>query len=482
MAPKQRYRQRSLLRTSRAGEEGGGGGSPPPPSRTTSTFGIGKTIALLTGAVLVVVAGYLGFDRTGVRTSAGPASGQMLQPPAGAPVDDRPDLDRLIGVYEEKTTTSRDPLDHRTMGRLYLARADLTGDIGSFEEARQSFSDARALYPDDVEALSLEARAAFSLHDFADAAALINRWLELDPGSLDGIALKGDVLLAIGDVTAAEAVYDDVVAVAPEHPAVQARLAQLAVAKGDMTAGLSRATIAESTARETGFTGRPLAWYQSFLGQLAFDTGDYARSQSMFSTALANSPTSSHDQAGVARARAAQGDVAGAIQFLELATEGEAAAVDDLGYLADLYELAGDDQQAASTRSRIEAQLQAGTLDTTVHARLAALYFLDHDVHLDLALEMAEADLAKRSDAGAWDAYAWALYKNGRTADALAASDNVLSTGVQDAGFFYRAGVIRHVTGDDERAADLLDRALELSPRFHPLHADAAERLAAQLR
>ncbi|NND14547.1 MAG: tetratricopeptide repeat protein, partial [Acidimicrobiia bacterium] len=287
------------MRTSRTGGEEGGGGSPPPSSRSTSSFDIWRTLALLTGAVLVVVAGYLGFNRTDV-----PASGQALQAPAGAPVDDRPDLDRLIGVYEDKTTTSRDPLDHRTMGRLYLARADLTGDISSFEMARQAFSEARSLYSEDVEALSLEARAAFSLHDFADASTLIDQWIELDPDSIDAIALKGDVSLAVGDISAAEASYDDVVAVAPAHPAVQARLAQLAVAKGDMTAALSRATIAESTARETGFTGRPLAWYQSFLGQLAFDTGDYGRSESMFSNALANSPTSSHDQAGVGRARA----------------------------------------------------------------------------------------------------------------------------------------------------------------------------------
>ncbi|MBT8199788.1 MAG: hypothetical protein KJO36_04645, partial [Acidimicrobiia bacterium] len=78
--------------------------------------------------------------------------------------------------------------------------------------------------------------------------------------------------------------------------------------------------------------------------------------------------------------------------------------------------------------------------------------------------------------------YAWALYKNDRAADALQASEKALSSGMQDAGFFYRAAVIRQAVGDDERAADLLERALELSPRFHPLHAEAAERLLAEVR
>ncbi len=425
----------------------------------------------------MVLAGYIGFDRDPPRADA-----EFLQPPAGAPVDDRPDLDRLIGVYEEKTATSRDPLDHRTMGRLYLAKADLTDDLDAYRSARIAFGEARRLFPDDTESISLEARAAFALHDFEAAGELIDSWLTLDPDSLDAIALAGDVSLAVGDIPAASAAYDSLATNIPAHPALQARLAQLAAATGDLTAALSHATIAESTARDTGHAGRALGWYQSFLGQLAFDTGDYPRSEEMFSEALDNSPMSAHDQAGVGRALAAQGDLFGAIEYLTLATSGSLPAVDDLGYLADLFEVAGDNARATEARARIEEQLQSGTLDTTVHARLAAIYFLDHDLHVDLALSMAEADLAKRQDAGAWDAYGWALHKNGRNTEALVASEKALAGGIQDAGFFYRAAVIRQASDDLSGATDLLERALALSPRFHPVNADAAERLLTELR
>ncbi len=260
--------------------------------------------------MLVVAVGYLGFNR---QPAVDPA--QQIQPPAGAPLDERPDLDRLIGVFEEKTTTSEDPLDHRYLGRLYLTKAGLTGDMADYRRARVALGKAQELFPDDKEAIGLEARAAFSLHEFADAGILVDRWSALEPDNLDALALSGDIALAVGDLTTAEERYRMLFAELPAHPALQVRLAQLAVAAGEVDDAVARATVAESTAREVGFTGRSLAWYQSFLGQLLFDTGDYSGSAAMFTTALENAPSSTHDMAGIGRARAAEGELESALEF-----------------------------------------------------------------------------------------------------------------------------------------------------------------------
>ena len=430
-----------------------------------------RNLILVGVAVLIVSISYLGFD--GSPAPRGPVS---VAPPAGAPLEYRPDLERLISEFAGRTEVSSDPLDFRYLGRLYLAKARLTADLPTYRQARASFAAARNLYPDDAEATGLEAQAAFFLHDFSGARRLTESWRQLEPDSIDVLALGGDIQLAVGNVGEARAAYEELAQVAPTHPAVQARLAQLAVAEGDPTGALSRAITAHYGAVEAGLSGPALAWYQSFSGQLAFDLGDYPQSELLFAAALDNFRGSAHDQAGLGRARAAQGDLAGAIALLERATSGT-AAVDDLGYLGDLYIKAGRVTEAASTFQTIEDQLLEGTLDTTVHGRLAALYFLDHDVHLDLALELAKADLEKRPDAGAWDTYAWALYKNGLIGEAREASQTALAAGAVEAGFHFHAGVIANDLGDTDEAKANLERALQISPQFHPLHASTAASL-----
>lgn len=435
-----------------------------------------RNISLVVAAVLITSVTYLGFDRS----PAGPQA-IAVAAPAGAPVEIRPDLDRLIGVFEERTTVSSDPLDFRYLGRLYLAKARLTAYVPTYRLARASLARARDLYPDDIQATGLEAQAAFFLHEFAEARTLNERWQQLKPDNIDATALTGDIDLAVGNVEEARRSYEVLAQAAPTHPAVQARFAQLAVSEGDPIGGLSRATTAEAAAAQWGFTGPSLAWYQSFMGQLAFDVGEYERSERHFASALENFPGSAHDRAGIARAKAALGDIEGAITLLELATV-TAGAVDDLGYLGDLYSEAERPDEAEATFQLIENQLADGTLDIEVHSRLAALYFLDHGVHLDLALELAEADLEKRPDAGAWDTYAWALFKHGRLVEAQEASQRAQATGVREAAFNFHAAAIANALGDTEGAIAGLETVLQISPRFHPVHASVAVQLLEALR
>ena len=83
-----------------------------------------RNVALVLAAFVLAAASYLGFGR-----SPDGEPNRDVAAPAGAPLDARPDLDRLIAVFEERATTSIDPLDHRYLGRLYLTRASLTGEL-----------------------------------------------------------------------------------------------------------------------------------------------------------------------------------------------------------------------------------------------------------------------------------------------------------------------------------------------------------------
>jgi Flp pilus assembly protein TadD len=79
------------------------------------------------------------------------------------------------------------------------------------------------------------------------------------------------------------------------------------------------------------------------------------------------------------------------------------------------------------------------------------------------------------------DAHAWALHRNERDAEALAAIDRALSLGGRDARFHFHAGMISRALGDVDRARRELATALGINPEFHPLDAPRAREVLAEL-
>jgi Flp pilus assembly protein TadD len=86
-----------------------------------------------------------------------------------------------------------------------------------------------------------------------------------------------------------------------------------------------------------------------------------------------------------------------------------------------------------------------------------------------------------RRDIYTSDVLAWALYQNGRAAEAATAMAEALRLGTRDPRLLFHAGMIHKALGDTDRARDYLGQALALNPRFHPLQADVASRALAEL-
>ena len=72
-----------------------------------------------------------------------------------------------------------------------------------------------------------------------------------------------------------------------------------------------------------------------------------------------------------------------------------------------------------------------------------ALFLAEHNRRLPEALRIAQAVASVRHDIFTEDTLAWALFKHGRTADALAASNRALRTGSLDERILKHAEAIR---------------------------------------
>ena len=79
------------------------------------------------------------------------------------------------------------------------------------------------------------------------------------------------------------------------------------------------------------------------------------------------------------------------------------------------------------------------------------------------------------------DALAWALYRNGRYAEAEPYAVESLRLGTRDAKLHFHAGMIAHALGDEGRARELLSTALTINPHFSPIGAPLAESTLAEI-
>ncbi|MGH2754930.1 MAG: tetratricopeptide repeat protein [Actinomycetota bacterium] len=435
--------------------------------------------AVLAAAALAAGISYISWNPQG--REAPPSSGRsvaeasrggsLAQAPTRTSADE---IDRLIRAYEARVRTQPNVTDFTFLGRLYLEKGRLTGDVATYARADTALRRSLEIYPEDAEARSLLASVRYVSHDFRSALQIAGSLYAEDGSEFGALAVLGDAHLELGHYGRAADAYSTLTEALPSVPAVDVRASRLAFLNGDVDGARRLARIAEKGARSTGVTGAGLAWYRSYRGHLEFETGRYRESERLYASALDVAPGYHVALFGLGRAQAARGDTDRAIRSYRRAI----AIVPQPDYLAalgDLYTVTGRAGLARRQYETVELIATLAKINEQVFNRQLVLFYADHDLNLRPALRSAAAELRVRKDVFGHDAYAWTLYKNGKYVRARAAADRALGLGTPDARLLYHSGMISAALGAEDRARDELRRALALSPRFDPLQAERAE-------
>jgi tetratricopeptide (TPR) repeat protein len=147
------------------------------------------------------------------------------------------------------------------------------------------------------------------------------------------------------------------------------------------------------------------------------------------------------------------------------------------GYIAelgDIYQTIGDTQDAEKQYKLVQYIGLLGHINQMLHNRDLALFYADHDRNLKEALALAHKEFEVRSDIYTWDALAWALYKNGKYAEASDAMSQAMRLGTKDPMLLFHSGMISAKSGHDAQAVQQLDEAIRINPHFHVLYAKMA--------
>jgi tetratricopeptide (TPR) repeat protein len=382
--------------------------------------------------------------------------------------------DTAAYVAELERRVAANPRDVQSLvllGLAYQQRVRETGDASFYPRSGAALRRAARLDPRNVFAATGLAALAASRHRFEEARRLAEHARRLAPRTAGPLGVLGDSLVELGRYRQAFATFDRMAELKP-NLASYTRVSYARELLGDSRGAVAAMRLAAEAG--TG-TVEPLAWTLVQLGNLYFDTGRLAPAARSYRQALTVFPGYVHAEAALARVAAARGRYGEAIRLYRRAVE-RLPLPQYEGALGDVLRVAGRDvdaRHAFGAVHAIERLLAANGVRTELET---ALFDLDHGLGVRGALARARVAYRERKSIDAEDVLAWALYRNGRCADARRHSVRALRLGTRDAVKLFHRGMIEGCLGDRAASRSFLSRALRINPHFSLLYAPVAAR------
>lgn len=413
------------------------------------------------------------------------SKGGVLAPvPARLLTPQPTETDRLIRATQTQVARNPDePSGYAKLGAAFFQRARETGDVAYYEQSEQALTKALDMVSNDFSAFSPTmtlAEVCMGEHRFDDALANAEKALSLGSGDLSPYAIVGDAYTDMGDYEKGAAAYAKL-----QQPDKQdrsgnsyvadSRLSFLRFLSGDTAAAINLMQSAVTDGTQARLPGENLAWLYFELGEYYFQAGKMAEADSSYLRALTIHPGDYRALAGLGKVRAGEGHTAEAIELYTKAIAVVPMPI-YIAELGDLYTRVGNTVDAKKQFQLVEYIGLLGNINKVLHNRDLALFYADHDTHLERALELAHKEFEVRRDIYTWDALAWALYKNGKPQQAADAIANAIRLGTKDALLLYHAGTIYQKLGQQAKADAFFSQALTINPHFHLVYADVARR------
>ena len=377
------------------------------------------------------------------------------------------ELDRVPGKYPAWSA----------LGLAYVEQARVSADPTLYEKAAGAFERSLELRPEGNDAaLTGQATLAAAQHDFAEALALTDRSLAINDFSPTTWAVRSDALTELGRYDEARAAVQRLLDLSPTGVEALTRASYVFELRGDIV----RAREMLEQAAEVALRPADQAFAHYYLGELAWNEGDFAAARAAYDVGLAADPTALSLMAGRAKVLAATGDVDGAAEDYRRVVA-RLPQPEFLVAFGELLESTGRTAEAEEQYAVVRATQQLFAANGQDVDTELALFEADHGTPA-AAVASAEKAYAKRPDAVlTQDAYAWALHAAGRSEQALPIARAASRLGLRSPVLAYHLGAIEAAAGDEGAARRALQRALDLNPKFNPVQAPEASALLESL-
>jgi tetratricopeptide (TPR) repeat protein len=345
------------------------------------------------------------------------------------------------------------------LGFAYQQRARETGDPSFYPLSERLLRRALRLEPTNSLTLRGLASLAASRHRFDESLKLARRAQRQAPRTAAVYGLLGDAYLELGRYERAFAAFDRMAALKP-GTVTYARISYARELLGETEAALEAMMMAVSSA---GRSGEPAAWANAQLGNLYLNSGRLRAASESHRRALSLFPGYAPALAGLGRTQWWRGRLPSAARLFNLALE-RAPVPDFAVALGDVYAQMGRRAHAERAYEKAEMLEHAFVANGGRNQLETALFDLDHDRDVADALRRARIGRDLRPSIEGEHVLAWALYKNGRCAEAKKHSIRALRLGTKDIGALMHRSFIEACLGNDAAAREFRARALDANP------------------
>lgn len=394
------------------------------------------------------------------------ATGQSAEP--GSPASRRIDE-----VRRQIAARPHDASLHAALAQALARRARESADPDFYRQAEGAVAAALALEPQSLEARKARVWILLGKHEFAAALTEAEALHKLVPDDVQIYGYLVDGHVELGRYREAEENAQWMLDLRPGNLAALTRVSYLRELFGDVEGALEMMHLAFQRTPPSEVEDR--AWIATQMSHLELMRGNVDLAGRLGSLALELFPDYHYALAQLAKVRVAERRFDAAVALLRRHVEAAAHPENYYGLGVALIK-AGKVREGRALLVQFEAKARVEMHGWDNANRELVMYYVEHARQPAKALHVAQQEAARRQDVFTLEALAWALSASGKQQEARAAIDRALAVGIQEAGMYYRAGVIALRSGDRRAAAEFFQRCLQANP--HSEHADSARSLA----
>lgn len=352
---------------------------------------------------------------------------------------------RIEAARKKVQTASKSWQSYYDLAAALCRKGRDRGDVAVYDQAQAALDRVFALAPDNFEARKLQATVWLGKHQFADALKLATELNNKTHDDLGAWALLVDANAALGNYAEAERDAQWILDLRAGSSLGFEKAAGLRVLFGDPRGAVEFFNEAERRISQNDADQHGWLLTQSARQELALGKTD--ESEKRLAEALKWFPDSQFAVAVMAQLRIVEAKYAEAAALFEKRYRATPSAA-NLYDWAEALETSGQAEQATAAFGKFETIARAET-NKPYNANLQLIsFYADRKAAPAEALALAVRETAIRHDAATLEAYAWALYRNARYAEAAAQMNRALAVGVRDPVYFCHAAQIAAKAND----------------------------------
>jgi tetratricopeptide (TPR) repeat protein len=335
-------------------------------------------------------------------------------------------------IADARQAIEKSPKQAGPYNALALAlsrRARETSDVRYYSQAEEVLKKSLEVAPGNFEAEKTRVWLLLGKHEFAQALEAAKALNTRVPDDVMVYGFLTDANAELGNYEEAEKATNWMLKLRPGNIPGLTRAAYLRELFGDLEGALELMHMAyQSTPPSQSEDG---AWILTQMAHLQLLAGHTKDAENLLNEALQKFANYHYALANLAKVRISQHRYSDAVELLRQRFNA-APHAENLFDLAEALALAGREEEAQASFMKFEQLSLAESNKADNSNRELILYYIDRAKRPADALRIAEKEFQRRKDVYTLDSYAWALFANGRLAEARQQIETAMRVGVRD--------------------------------------------------